>query len=61
MEPGESVRDCLQRELMEEMGITILPYEDYGTNGHYYGSIHIRLIAWKAEYQGGEIKLLWSG
>jgi 8-oxo-dGTP diphosphatase len=58
IEPGESIRQCLQRELVEEMGITILPYEAFGTNEHSYGSTHIKLIAWKAEYQGGEIKLV---
>jgi len=58
IEPGESIRQCLQRELVEEMGITILPYEAFGTNEHSYSSTHIKLIAWKAEYQGGEIRLV---
>ncbi|WP_345773380.1 (deoxy)nucleoside triphosphate pyrophosphohydrolase [Paenibacillus sp. 19GGS1-52] len=58
VEAGESIPDCLQRELQEEMGITIIPYEAFGTNEHSYGKIQIRLIAWHAEYRGGEIKLL---
>lgn len=58
IEAGESVEQCLQRELQEEMGIEILPYENFGMNEHNYGSIQIRLIAWKAVYQGGVIGLV---
>jgi len=58
IEPDESVQCCLQRELSEEMKITIFPYEAFGSNEHHYGSLHIQLIAWKAEYQGGEILLV---
>ena len=57
IEPDESVQCCLQRELMEEMNIAILPYEAFGMNEHIYGKIHIQLIAWKAKFQGGEIQL----
>lgn len=58
IEAGESVVHCLQRELQEEMGIEIVPYESFGMNVHTYGSIQIRLIAWKARYQGGLIELI---
>lgn len=58
IEAGESVVHCLQRELQEEMGIEILPYESFGMNVHNYGSIEIKLIAWNAEYRGGLIKLV---
>ncbi|MEK3751516.1 8-oxo-dGTP diphosphatase MutT [Paenibacillus sp. FSL E2-8871] len=58
IEQDESIADCLQRELQEEMGITILPYESFGVNEHNYGSVEIRLFAWKARYQGGVIDLV---
>ncbi|MEK4996818.1 MULTISPECIES: 8-oxo-dGTP diphosphatase MutT [Paenibacillus] len=58
IEQDESIAECLQRELQEEMGITILPYESFGMNEHHYGEIKIQLIAWKARYQGGVIDLV---
>ncbi|WP_379132095.1 (deoxy)nucleoside triphosphate pyrophosphohydrolase [Paenibacillus sp. sgz500958] len=57
IEPGESVPQCLKRELMEEMSLSIVPLEVFDISEHDYGSIHIRLIAWRAEYRGGEIHL----
>ncbi|WP_025690168.1 (deoxy)nucleoside triphosphate pyrophosphohydrolase [Paenibacillus zanthoxyli] len=58
IEDGEDASACLRRELTEEMGIDIVPYEYFGVNEHSYGSgLHIRLIAWKAEYREGEIVL----
>jgi 8-oxo-dGTP diphosphatase len=58
IEQDESIADCLQRELQEEMGIIILPYESFGVNEHNYGSVEIRLFAWKARYLGGVIELV---
>jgi len=58
IEADESVVHCLQRELQEEMGIDILPYESFGMNVHNYGSIQIKLMAWKAKYLGGLIELV---
>ncbi|MGG2483895.1 8-oxo-dGTP diphosphatase MutT [Brevibacillus borstelensis] len=57
IEEGESVEACLKRELLEEMKIEIDPYEPFAVNDHRYGSTHIRLIAYKALYTGGEIVL----
>lgn len=58
IEEGESVQACLQRELLEEMQIDILPHTFFGVNDHHYGSNHIRLIAYKATYISGEITLV---
>jgi len=58
IEKGESIEDCLRRELLEEMQIEILPYAFFGANDHHYGSKHIRLIAYKATYISGEITLI---
>lgn len=57
LEPGEDADRCLRRELMEELNISIRPYEAFGSHEHDYGSIQIRLIAWKAEYTGGELRM----
>ncbi|WP_054938904.1 8-oxo-dGTP diphosphatase MutT [Paenibacillus ihuae] len=57
LEAGEDAVQCLCRELMEEMKIAIRPYEAFGSHEHDYGSVQITLIAWKAEYLGGEIAM----
>ncbi|MBD2872557.1 8-oxo-dGTP diphosphatase MutT [Paenibacillus arenilitoris] len=58
LEPGESPEDCLRRELLEEMGIEIDPYAYFGVNEHDYGTVKIRLIAYRAKYVSGEIVLM---
>ncbi|MGO4541291.1 (deoxy)nucleoside triphosphate pyrophosphohydrolase [Paenibacillus sp. 2TAB19] len=57
LEPGESPEDCLRRELLEEMGITIEPYAYVGANKHDYGTVMIKLIAYKASFVSGEFVL----
>jgi len=58
VEQNETVEACLQRELLEEMNIAIDPYELFAVNEHDYGTIQIRLIAYKAKYRSGEIQLI---
>ncbi len=58
IEQGESVEACLQRELQEEMNISIDPYEPFGVNDHAYGTMQIRLFAHRARFVGGEISLV---
>jgi 8-oxo-dGTP diphosphatase len=58
LEPGEQAEDCLKRELLEEMNIVIEPYERFGVNEHDYESVRIRLIAYRARYVRGTIKLV---
>lgn len=57
LEAEEDAPQCLRRELMEEMNIAIRPYEAYGVTVHSYGSLQIRLTAWRAEYLSGDIRL----
>lgn len=57
LELGESPEECLRRELLEEMGITIEPYAYFGDNEHDYGTVKIHLIAYKARFVSGEIVL----
>ncbi|QAY66993.1 (deoxy)nucleoside triphosphate pyrophosphohydrolase [Paenibacillus protaetiae] len=57
LEPGETAESCLVRELQEEMSIRIRPYVYFGVNEHRYEAAAIRLIAYKAVYGGGDMKL----
>ncbi len=57
LEPDESPEACLVRELREEMGIEIEPYEPLGAHVHDYGTVTIRLIVYRAKYLSGEIRL----
>jgi len=58
LELGESPEACLIRELKEEMNIEIEPYERFEVNEHDYGTVQIRLIAYKAKYIQGDIRLV---
>ena len=53
VEPGESLEDCVSREVKEEVGIEV-------KNIHYFGSQHwpfpnSLMLGFTAEYAGGEI------
>lgn len=50
-EAGESFEQCLQREIMEELGITIEVGECFGVS--YYG--RIKLVAFMARWLAGQI------
>ncbi|WP_139991865.1 8-oxo-dGTP diphosphatase MutT [Paenibacillus paridis] len=58
LEENETPEDCLRRELLEEMSITIEPTSFFAQNEHCYGTTCIRLLAYKATYIEGEIKLV---
>lgn len=57
IEEGESPEQCLQRELVEEMGIRIKVGDFIGENLHYYEDKSIHLLAYHAEYIAGEFCL----
>jgi NAD+ diphosphatase len=55
VEPGENLEDCVRREILEEVGITV-------RNMRYFGSQpwpfpNSLMVAFTAEYAGGEIRL----
>jgi NAD+ diphosphatase len=55
VEPGETIEDCIRREVREEVGVEV-------TNPVYFGSQswsfpHSLMIAFTAEYAGGELVL----
>jgi len=58
IETGETIEECLKRELKEEMNINIAPYESFGVNDHRYEALHIRLYAYRAKLVGGEPMLV---
>lgn len=57
IEPGETAQECIVRELREEMNIEVEPGAVFGSNEHAYEHGSIRLIAVRARYAGGEIRL----
>jgi 8-oxo-dGTP diphosphatase len=57
LEQAETAEECLCRELLEEMNISIQPYAFFGVNDHWYGEVHICLRAYRARWVGGEISL----
>ncbi|NQZ09036.1 MAG: NUDIX domain-containing protein [Algicola sp.] len=65
IEPGETARQCLMRELEEELGIQSQIGEAVGENIHYpegksegkSDGKSIRLLAYKVRHTGGEIQL----
>ena len=57
LEAGESPQACIARELREEMNIAIAPGEIYGIYDYADQTMPLRLIACKAVYTSGEIRL----
>lgn len=53
-EPGESLRDCLRRELREELGIEVEVGEQIGTVRHAYTHFRITLYAFACRIITGE-------
>ncbi len=56
---GEDPRFCLEREILEELGIKIKAKEILEYSSHVYGEEkHIVLLAFKCDYLSGEIQKL---
>lgn len=55
VEPGESVRDALVRELQEELGITVTACHPWLTRQHVYPHATVRLNFWRVTAWQGEI------
>ncbi len=53
-EPGETLPDCLRREIQEELGIEIEVGAQIGTVRHAYTHLRITLYAFACTYLGGE-------
>lgn len=50
LEEGESEESCLQRELLEELGMKVEVGEKLGHNEHQYPAFSIRLIAYQCTF-----------
>ena len=50
LEQGETEQACLQRELLEELGMQVKVGEKLGENEHHYTDFSIRLIAYQCEF-----------
>lgn len=50
LEPNETEQACLQRELLEELGMQVNVGAKLGENEHHYENFSIRLIAYKCEF-----------
>lgn len=55
VEPGETLEDCIQREICEEVGITVKNIRYFGSQPWPFPDS--LMIAFTAEYDSGEIRL----
>jgi NAD+ diphosphatase len=53
VEPGESLEECVHREVAEEVGVTVRALRYYGSQSWPFP--HSLMLAFTAEWQGGEI------
>lgn len=55
VEPGESLEQCLAREVMEETGMKVKNVKYFGSQPWPYPSV--LMVGFTAEYESGEVKL----
>jgi NAD+ diphosphatase len=53
VEPGESIEDCIRREVREEVGVDVANVAYFGSQSWPFP--HSLMIAYTAEYAGGDI------
>jgi A/G-specific adenine glycosylase len=53
-EPGETLPECLHREILEELALDIAVGQQIGVVEHAYSHFSITLYAFACRYQGGE-------
>jgi len=54
---GETEEECLRREILEELNISITIRHKLTPVNHDYGSFEIKLIPFMADYAGGALTL----
>lgn len=57
IEPDETPEVCLARELKEELDIDVIIGEFFASNIHHYDHISIELMAYRAYWVSGEIRM----
>ena len=58
VEGGESLEDCLKREIKEELGVEIELIEHLPSNFHKYSNVKLELIPFRCSLKTFEIVLL---
>ncbi len=58
LEPSETLEDCLQREIKEELGTKIIIQEPFGVFNHSYSHFHVELHAYTCKLNGNKPKPL---
>lgn len=57
IDPGESCEECLQRELIEEMGITVKIHHTLPPFTHHYSTFTVTLYPYVCTVEQGELIL----
>ena len=57
IEEGESLEECLKREIDEELGIEIMVDDYLATSQYAYREFEIELVGFVSRYISGEVKL----
>jgi len=57
IDSGESSEECLQRELLEEMGVRIFVGKSLPTHTHHYSTFSVTLYPFLCAIESGEITL----
>jgi mutator protein MutT len=58
VEPGETVADCIAREIQEELGLTVKVGVEFVTVNYAYPEFSVTLAVHHCQYLGGEPQLL---
>ncbi|MGM5484346.1 MAG: (deoxy)nucleoside triphosphate pyrophosphohydrolase [Nanobdellota archaeon] len=56
VEFSEDLRECIEREIDEEMGIRIKALEPFEYSSHTYGNKHVVLLGFHCRFISGEIQ-----
>ncbi len=58
VEEGESLRDCVKREMKEELGVEVLPRKPRVRVKHVYSHFKLDMEVWDCDWQGDEPKAI---
>jgi 8-oxo-dGTP diphosphatase len=58
VEDGETLQECLKREMKEEFGVDVVVREFFGESIYQYEHGSIRLLAYLIDWIGGEMSMV---